>query len=55
MINEASAAETEDEGRGHGGRTRGPGIGGEGEEPSHHFLVFTPVSPLRRTGAAFSQ
>ena len=41
---------------GMGAEPEGPGIGGAvGEEPSHHFLVFTHVSPLRRTGVAFSQ
>ena len=53
VINEASAAETEDKGRGHGGRTRGAWHwGAAGEEPSYHFLVFTRVSPLCRTGVA---
>ena len=40
---------------GTGAEPEGLALGGEGEEPSHHFLVFSPVSPLRRTGAAFSQ
>ena len=43
---------------GMGAKPEGPGTGGGrggGEEPSHHFLVFIHVSPLRRTGAVFSQ